>query len=208
MVLGQLISSIVGVAINKGFAQASPDYAELRWLAGSLSCACSIVAMGLTGTVHPPAGATALLAATDDSVAGLGWTLVPLVMLSCALMLPVALLVNNVQRVFPAYWWTAGEVGSFWRSGGRAGADGSGPGPGPGQGVKTVDRADSEAGRSGCDDAELGTASPEDGFLSITITKRGVFVPSDVHLELEERIFLERLRHKTLMRCTRIESVA
>jgi CBS-domain-containing membrane protein len=62
--------------------------------------------MALTGTVHPPAGATALLAVVDQSSVTLGWYFVPLVLLSCTLMIFVALLVNNVQRRFPVYWWS------------------------------------------------------------------------------------------------------
>lgn len=187
MVLGQLISSLIGVAINKGFAQMPSGYAELRWLAGSLSCACSIVVMGLTGTVHPPAGATALLATTDDNVAGLGWLLVPLVMLSCALMLFVALLLNNVQRVFPAYWWTVDEVGSFWRSRRCSGGDGT-------ESCQGVIGA--EAGRPGSVDVELGTPSPENECLSITITKRRICIPPEVQMGLEEMVCLESLRQK------------
>jgi hypothetical protein len=62
--------------------------------------------MTLTGTVHPPAGATALLALVDDASISLGWCLIPVMLLGCSLMLAVALVVNNIQRRFPIYWWT------------------------------------------------------------------------------------------------------
>lgn len=62
--------------------------------------------MALTKTVHPPAGATALLAVVDQGMLDLGWFLVPVVLLSCALMLAVALVLNNMERQFPIYWWT------------------------------------------------------------------------------------------------------
>jgi hypothetical protein len=69
--------------------------------------------MTLTNTVHPPGGATALLAAVDPTVNALGWMLIPLVLLATVLMLGMALLVNNIQRQYPIYWWSPKEVG--WR---------------------------------------------------------------------------------------------
>ncbi|KAK5091194.1 hypothetical protein LTR05_001374 [Lithohypha guttulata] len=62
--------------------------------------------MGVTKTVHPPAGATALLAATTIEVTELGWWLLPLVLLASVLMLVSAMLVNNLYKRFPLYWWT------------------------------------------------------------------------------------------------------
>jgi CBS-domain-containing membrane protein len=64
--------------------------------------------MAMTKTVHPPAGATALLAAVDPQVRELGWCLVPVVMLSVGLMFGVALVVGNLQRCYPLYWWSEG----------------------------------------------------------------------------------------------------
>lgn len=120
--LGQLLSSVVGIAIAKAFGLGRPGAGEqdprehqLAWLAGSLSCACAVSLMGLTGTVHPPAGATALLAVVDADVAGLGWFLLPVVTLGCVLMQAVALLINNIQRRFPVYWWSPEETGRWWR---------------------------------------------------------------------------------------------
>lgn len=186
MMLGQLGGSVIGVGISKGFARISPSsrYSELRWFAGTLSCACSTVFMGLTGTVHPPAGATALLAVTDDRVAQLGWVLVPVVLLSSSLVLVVALLVNNVQRVFPKYWWTAEEVGSFWthrRDGSRdSGAE-----------------AGTVAAAKGCRDRdvdeELGKVSSDEAEALVTITKHGVFVSPDVRLSAQEKMCLENI---------------
>ena len=67
--------------------------------------------MTITNTVYPPAGATALLAAVDPQVEKLGWYLLPLVLLSATLTLIVSLLVNNIQRRYPTFWWTPTEVG-------------------------------------------------------------------------------------------------
>ncbi|PHH85011.1 hypothetical protein CDD83_1034 [Cordyceps sp. RAO-2017] len=104
-VLGQTLASIVGVGVAKLF-QLSDRFHQIRWVGGALSCASATALMALTKTVHPPAGATALLAVADDHLVALGWLLVPLVLLGCALMLAVALLVNNIERRFPLYWWT------------------------------------------------------------------------------------------------------
>ena len=67
--------------------------------------------MTLTNSIHPPAGATALLAAVDLKIGQLGWYLLPLVMLSTALVLVTSLLLNNIQRQYPKYWWTPTDVG-------------------------------------------------------------------------------------------------
>jgi CBS-domain-containing membrane protein len=79
-------------------------FESLRWLAASLSTALAIVVMQLTGTTHPPAGATALLPATNDEIWHLSWYYLPIVLLSSALLLVVALLLNNVQRRYPVFW--------------------------------------------------------------------------------------------------------
>ena len=84
-----------------------PDQARfesLRWLAASLSTALAIVAMQLTGTTHPPAGATALLPATNDEVWHLSWYYLPVVLLSSTLLMCCALLLNNLQRRYPVFW--------------------------------------------------------------------------------------------------------
>ncbi len=66
--------------------------------------------MTLTKTIYPPAGATALLASVDPQVEALGWYLIPLVLLSTALMLVTSLFLNNIQRCYPMYWWTAEDL--------------------------------------------------------------------------------------------------
>ncbi|KAJ2900728.1 hpp family protein [Zalerion maritima] len=117
-ILSQLIASLTGVCINKLFSLSSDPY---RLVGGALACALSIMFMALTNTVHPPAGATALLAVTDEHAVELGWLLVPLMMLGCAIMLSVALLVDNVQRRFPLYWWTDVELPASRGGGGESG---------------------------------------------------------------------------------------
>ncbi len=96
------------VCITKLFGLLGPErFEELRWLAGSLSTAVAIVLMQLTKTTHPPAGATALLAAVDKDVHALSWYLLPVILLSSTVVLVTALLFNNIQRRFPVFWLEA-----------------------------------------------------------------------------------------------------
>lgn len=105
-----MLSAVIGVGISKLF-QLSPHFESLQWLGAALSCATVIAVMGLTKTVHPPAGATALMAVAEPSVVQLGWFLLPVVLLGISLMMTVALLVNNLARRFPLYWWTNEDLG-------------------------------------------------------------------------------------------------
>ena len=40
----------------------------------------------------------------------MGWVYVPFIMLSTTIMLTVALLVNNISRSYPVYWWTPSDL--------------------------------------------------------------------------------------------------
>ncbi|KIW21307.1 hypothetical protein PV08_01887 [Exophiala spinifera] len=108
LVVGHFLSAVVAVGITKLFEHLPPDrFEDLRWLAGALAVGVASMVMSFTKTVHPPAGATALLAATNVEIQVLGWWLVPLVLLAAMLMLASALVLNNISgRRFPVYWWT------------------------------------------------------------------------------------------------------
>ena len=108
-VIGQVLSSVVGIAVAKLF-QMSDKFEEIRWVAGALACAAATAIMALTKTVHPPAGATALLAVANQDVTQLGWFLIPVMLLGLGLMLCVALIINNIERQFPIYWWTPEDL--------------------------------------------------------------------------------------------------
>ncbi|KAJ5933834.1 hypothetical protein N7454_006163 [Penicillium verhagenii] len=101
----QMIACLVGVGISKLFAL-SPNAENYTSLGGALACGLTTWLMVLTNTVHPPAGATSLLAVTNSQTAGLGWFLFPVMILGVTLMQAAALLINNIQRRFPLYWWT------------------------------------------------------------------------------------------------------
>jgi len=66
--------------------------------------------MTITKTVHPPSGATAMIAATQTDITALGWYYIPVVMLSAALAIAVGLVTNNIQRRYPIFWLTASKL--------------------------------------------------------------------------------------------------
>ena len=102
----QIFACLIGVGISKLFAlnPAAESYTELG---GALACGLTTMIMFLTNTVHPPAGATALLAVTQPQTVKLGWYLFPVMILGAVLMQSAALIINNIQRRFPLYWWTS-----------------------------------------------------------------------------------------------------
>ena len=105
LMCGNFIGALIGICITKFFLLLPPDrFQDLKWLAGSLSVSCAIVVMQITETTHPPAGATALLAAVSQPEIALGWYYLPVIMLSSVLVLVSALLINNIQRRYPVYW--------------------------------------------------------------------------------------------------------
>ncbi|KAK4139646.1 HPP family-domain-containing protein [Dichotomopilus funicola] len=210
-ILGQTISVLVGVILQKLFSL-SPHFPAIRWLGASLACACATAAMALTGTVHPPAGATALMAVLDPDVAGLGWFLFVPVLLGCGLMLVVALGVNNVQRRFPFYWWSPGETGGFWkRSGdGKEGRDGGekqeqtviekgkGDEGEESSGSGSSSAGDLESGRGRGTDGELArVVSVANGNEGEIVVRRGkVYIPEGLSLRPEEVLSLETLSER------------
>ncbi len=99
---GHVLSALIGVTAFKLF---EPNL----WLAAALAVAFSIAVMHATKTLHPPGGATALIAVISGAnVHNLGYlyVLVP-VAAGALVMLVVALLVNNLapRRRYPEFWW-------------------------------------------------------------------------------------------------------
>ncbi len=95
---GHVISALVGVSVQK----LVPD--EL-WLSAALSVSLSIVSMQVTKTLHPPGGATALIASIgSERIRSLGyWYVLSPVLLGVAILLLVALVFNNLtpHRSYP-----------------------------------------------------------------------------------------------------------
>ncbi|KAK4167798.1 HPP family-domain-containing protein [Cladorrhinum sp. PSN259] len=189
-ILGQIISSVTGIIICKLF-QLSPHFESIRWVGGAFACATATAVMALTGTVHPPAGATALMAVADEDVSKLGWFLLCPVMLGCGLMLVTALLVNNVQRRFPYYWWSPGETGSYWDDK-RQDIEGekSKRPPLHSHGVSVVRKPSIPSSSSG--DSENGDSGTErDGRFEVIIRRGEVIIPEGLTLRPEEVLWLE-----------------
>ncbi|WP_210534614.1 HPP family protein [Thermosulfurimonas marina] len=99
---GHILSAIIGVTCYKVF------HGEM-WLAAALAVSTAIAAMHATRTLHPPGGATALIAVIgSEKVHRLGYlyALIP-AGLGALIMLVVAVLVNNLapRRRYPEYWF-------------------------------------------------------------------------------------------------------
>lgn len=98
---GHVLSALIGVCAQE-ILGATP------WLAAAVAVATAIAVMHLTKTLHPPGGATALIAVIGgDSVHSLGYmyALVP-AGLGAVILLLVALVVNNIPkgRRYPEFW--------------------------------------------------------------------------------------------------------
>ena len=99
---GNIISAIIGVA----------SYNILHahmWLAASVAVATAIAVMQVTKTLHPPGGATALIAvigSTKIHALGYLYAIIP-AGVGATIMLAVALLVNNIpkNRRYPESWY-------------------------------------------------------------------------------------------------------
>jgi CBS-domain-containing membrane protein len=101
LVGGHFFSAVVGVAAFKIF-QGQP------MLAGATAVATSIAVMHATKTLHPPGGATALIAVVGgQKIHSLGflYAVVPAA-LGAIILLIVALLFNNIPktRKYPEFW--------------------------------------------------------------------------------------------------------
>ena len=95
---GHLVSAIVGVTVQK----LAPD---VLYITAPLAVSLAIVMMQITKTLHPPGGATALIAVTgSETIKNLGyWYVLSPVLLGAIILLIVALLFNNVtsKRKYP-----------------------------------------------------------------------------------------------------------
>ncbi|MFN3739759.1 MAG: HPP family protein [Thermodesulfovibrionales bacterium] len=98
---GHIISALVGVTSYQLFS-------EYIWLACAIGASIAIVAMLITKTLHPPGGATALIAIIGgEKIHKLGYlyAIIP-AGLGALILLVVALIINNISknRRYPEYW--------------------------------------------------------------------------------------------------------
>jgi len=99
---GHILSALIGVAAYKLF----PGQITV---AAAVAVATAIVVMHATKTLHPPGGATALIAViggTQIHQLGFWYTIVP-AGLGAAVMLVIALVINNIpaSRRYPEFWF-------------------------------------------------------------------------------------------------------
>lgn len=99
---GHMISAVIGVSAFKLLGFNMP-------LAAAVAVATAILAMHATKTLHPPGGATALIAvigSTKIQTLGFWYVLMP-AGLGAILMLAIALVVNNIapHRRYPEFWF-------------------------------------------------------------------------------------------------------
>lgn len=97
---GHVFSALIGVTCYKLFP-------SNLWIASAISVATAIAIMQVTDTVHPPGGATALIAVIGSTkIHDLGYLYAVLpVGLGAVIMLIVALIVNRLaKRDYPVSW--------------------------------------------------------------------------------------------------------
>ena len=99
---GHILSAFVGVTAFQWLGSEP-------WLAAAVAVSISIALMHLTKTLHPPGGATALIAVIGgQNVHNLGYLYVLMpAALGAGVMLIIALLVNNIpkSRRYPEFWF-------------------------------------------------------------------------------------------------------
>lgn len=99
---GHIISAIIGVTTYKLFG-------SHIWFASAFSVATAIAVMQGTKTLHPPGGATALIAVIgSQKIHNLGFYYVVMpIGVGAIIMLIIALLVNNLckSRRYPEFWF-------------------------------------------------------------------------------------------------------
>lgn len=105
---GHVFSAAVGVACRQLFLEL-PPWPGGTWFVAALAVSLAILLMQACDVLHPPGGATALIAVIGDaSVHKVGWMfLLTPVFSGAAMMTLVALLVNNVPgsgRTYPQWW--------------------------------------------------------------------------------------------------------
>lgn len=98
---GHCLSALVGVAAFQWIG-------SQLWLAAGIAVATSIVVMLATKTLHPPGGATALIAViggNDVHALGYLYAFIP-VTLGAGVLLLIALIINNIpkNRRYPEFW--------------------------------------------------------------------------------------------------------
>ncbi|WP_348798876.1 HPP family protein [Flavobacterium adhaerens] len=100
LVGGHLVSAFVGVTVQK----LAPD---ILWIAAPLAVSFATIMMQITKTLHPPGGATALIAIMgSEKIKDLGyWYMLSPVFVGVMILLTVAIIFNNMtpNRYYPTH---------------------------------------------------------------------------------------------------------
>lgn len=97
---GHLVSAFIGVTVHK----LAPD---IIWIAAPLAVSLAIILMQITKTLHPPGGATALIAIIgSDKIKDLGYMyVISPVLIGVTILFLTALVFNNMTsgRTYPSH---------------------------------------------------------------------------------------------------------
>lgn len=157
-----------------------PEYA---YIAGALAVGVTAFIMVLTRTTHPPAGATAILAATEPGCVRLGWLYIGVVAVATMVILAAACLLGNLVpgRRYPLYWWSPLELAK------------------PSANEKDVEGA-----------AESGDDMKVQDVKGICVSAKGIVIPQDMQLTEEEmdvlRILEARIRRTSGSELERVDT--
>jgi CBS-domain-containing membrane protein len=108
--VGNTIGAFVGVSCFKVFNHAATAFEDVMFVASACAVSLTIVVMLLTKSVHPPAGATALIAVTGGArVQELGYKYMAFpILLGSVLQVILAILLNHISTVatrsYPTVW--------------------------------------------------------------------------------------------------------
>ncbi len=102
VLLGHMISAVIGVSVYQFIGEAN-------WMSAALAVSLSVLAMQVTRSVHPPGGASALIAVVASAELhelGYLYVLYP-VGLGAAILVGVALAINNIRspQRWPLFWY-------------------------------------------------------------------------------------------------------
>jgi len=97
---GHLVSAFIGVTVHK----LAPD---IIWIAAPMAVSLAIILMQITKTLHPPGGATALIAVIgSDKIKDLGYMyVISPVLIGVIILFLTALVFNNMtsSRTYPSH---------------------------------------------------------------------------------------------------------
>ncbi|ORX99861.1 hypothetical protein K493DRAFT_256939, partial [Basidiobolus meristosporus CBS 931.73] len=107
-VFGYLLVDLMCISLKKLFICLLPTEDHLIWFQIAFGLSLSMLLMELTNTTHPPAAASALIILSGGpTIYNLGFMfLVTPILFGLTVQFVVALIVNNIGRRYPEYWFS------------------------------------------------------------------------------------------------------